>query len=500
MNRDGKTLALEMKGVSKSFGGVQALSNVSFQVIPGEIHALMGENGAGKSTLMKLLGGVYTMTSGTISVFGEEVHITNPIEAAEHRIGVVYQEQSLVDSMTVADNILMGRIPNKFGWIDKKKQLELAKEALDTVQADVDLLAETGTLPVSKKQFVEIAKAISLNAEILVMDEPTSVLTMTETEHLFKLIRRLQAQGVSIIYISHRMEEIFELCDRCTVLKDGTYVDTVNIKDIDRRGLVGLMTGRTIADIYPKREQREKAAPLLEVKGLTKKGVFSDVSFQVEPGEIMGMYGLVGSGRSEVCRSLMAIDRLESGEIFLKGEKINIKKPREAIEKGIIYISEDRKYDGLFLRLPIETNISISTLKRYAKAGFISNKKEQKAINEMMKKLQVKAANTRQVVSDLSGGNQQKVMLAMWILVNADVMIVDEPTRGVDVGTKIEIYRIIRELADAGTAVIMISSELPEVLGCSDRIVVMHEGKIAGELPWQDATEENVLLMATGGE
>lgn len=489
---------LEMSGVSKRFGGVQALSGVNLKLKTGEVHALVGENGAGKSTLMKILGGVYTCTEGTIKINGEEVHIKNPIEAAEKGVAVIYQEQALMDSLSVADNILMGRIPNKWGWIDKKALLKKAKSALDMICADINLQDEMSILTVAKKQFVEIAKAISLDSKIVVMDEPTAVLTMTETKQLFDLIRRLKAGGISIIYISHRMEELFEICDRCTVLKDGTYVDTVTTKEVDRGKLIQLMTGRNISDIYPSREGKQFGEEILKADQLTKKGVFEDVSFTLRAGEIVGMYGLVGSGRSEVCRSLMGIDHLQSGEIYLKGKKQVFKKPLDAIHKGVIYVSEDRKKDGLILKLPIENNISISTITRYAKAGFINRKKEQKAINSMMKKLSIKASGVRQNAMELSGGNQQKVMLAMWMLVGADVMIIDEPTRGVDVGTKVEIYKIIRQLADEGTAVLVISSELPEVLGCSDRILVMHQGQLTGEVSWKEASEVKVLMMATG--
>jgi len=490
---------LKMSGISKRFGGIQALSGVELAVLPGEVHALMGENGAGKSTLMKILGGVYTHTEGTIEIEGKEVTIKNPIEAAEKGVAVIYQEQALVDSLSVADNILLGRIPNNLGWIDKKTLLQKAKSALDTLDADIGLQVETGTLSVAKKQFVEIAKAISLDAQIVVMDEPTSVLTMTETRQLYDLVRRLKSRGISIIYISHRMEEIFEICDRCTVLKDGCYVGTVKMCDVDRVRLVKMMTGREISNIYPLKGEENIGEELLRVEHLTKKGVFQDVSFSVRAGEIVGMAGLVGSGRTEVCRSLMGIDNLESGEVFLEGEKLLIKRPIDAISKGVAYVSEDRKKDGLILDLSIENNITISTVTRYAKGGFICKKKEYAAINDMLKKLNVKASGVQQAVGNLSGGNQQKVMLANWILVGARVMIIDEPTRGVDVGTKLEIYRIIREIADAGTAVLIISSELPEVLGICDRILVMHQGRLAGEIDSKRATEENILMMATGG-
>lgn len=495
-----QSYVLEMYDISKRFGGVQALENVQLQVKPGEVHALMGENGAGKSTLMKILGGVYTPSGGKILINGQEAEIHNPIDAAGYGIGVIYQEQALVDSLTVADNILLGRIPNTVGWINKREQMNRAQAALDVVAPDIDLTAKISTLSVAKRQFVEIAKAISLNARIVVMDEPTSVLTMTETERLFSLIRKLKTEGISIIYISHRMEEVFTICDRCTVLKDGKYVATTNIADVDNLKIISLMTGRDVADIYPPRSNIAAGEEMLRVEHLQKPGVFEDISFEIHAGEIVGMYGLVGSGRSEVCRALMGIDYLKSGEIFHRGEKIEIKRPMDAIDKGIVYVSEDRKKDGLILRLSVGFNMSISTIRKYAKLGFVQKKQENEAIASMMKVLRVKASGTNQLVKDLSGGNQQKVLLAMWMLVGANVMIIDEPTRGVDIGTKIEIYKIIRELANNGTAIVVISSELPEVIGISDRILVMHQGKLSGEVKGEEATEEGVLLLATGGK
>ena len=490
---------VEMTNIKKRFSGVKALNGVALKVFPGEVHALMGENGAGKSTLMKILGGAYVLDEGTIKIEGKKISIKNPIESAQAGIAVIYQEQSLINSLSVADNIMLGRIPSKGGWIDSKKQCEIAQEALKTVEADIELTREVGTLSVAQRQFVEIAKAVSMQAKIIVMDEPSSVLTLSETRHMFKLIRELKAQGKSIIYISHRMEEIFEISDRCTVLKDGEYVGTVDTDKIDRIGLIKMMTGREIADIYPKRNGKGIASEVFRVERLCKKNVFENVSFSVKAGEIVGMSGLVGSGRTEVCRAIMGIDRIDSGDILLNGEKLKIKAPRDAIDAGLMYISEDRKEDGMVLELPIETNITLTTVGRYAKCGFIDKKKERAAIQKMIDLLSVKCAGVHQKVGDLSGGNQQKVMLANGILVGATVMIIDEPTRGVDVGTKSEIYKIIKRIAGEGTAIIMISSELPEILGMSDRVLVMHRGSIAAEIDGDEATEENILMYATGG-
>lgn len=491
---------VEMTGIKKRFSGVKALDGVELKIRPGEVHALIGENGAGKSTLMKILGGAYTLDEGTIIIEGKEVKIKNPIESAENGIAVIYQEQALVNSLTVADNILLGRIPNKLGWINKREQLRRAKAALETVGADFAMDREVGTLTVAQKQFVEIAKAVSMDAKIIVMDEPSSVLTVSETERMFELVREIKAQGRSIIYISHRMEEIFEISDRCTVLKDGAYVGMTDTKDIDHFGLIKMMTGREIADIYPKKS-KSVGEEVFRVEGLTKAGVFEDVSFSIRAGEIVGMSGLVGSGRTEVARAIMGIDRRDGGEIFLENKKVTARTPHDTINEGLMYVSEDRKECGMILNLPIENNITISTIERYAnKLGFINRKKETADIDSMMEKLQVKASSSRQIVGDLSGGNQQKVMLANGILANAKVMIIDEPTRGVDVGTKTEIYTIMHELAETGMAIIMISSELPEVLGMSDRVIIMHNGRVAGELTADEATEEEVLMFATGGK
>lgn len=488
---------VEMEGISKQFGGVQALHNVSLKIAPGEVHALMGENGAGKSTLMKILGGVYSCTDGIIKINGKEVTFHTPMQAIEAGIAVIYQEQSLVDSLSIADNILLGRIPHKFGWIDKKKQLEKVKKTLDSIGFNLDMNTLVGNHTVGQKQFIEIAKTMSMDAKVVVMDEPTSVLTLSESRILFKLINELKSKGIAIVYISHRMEELFEVCDKCTVLKDGEYVGTVNMNDVDKTQLIKMMTGREVSNIYPKKTKRTVEKEILRIENFNKKGVFHNISFSVHAGEIVGMSGLVGAGRSEVCRAIAGIDVFDKGDVYLEGEKLEIKCPSDAIANGIAYVSENRKMDGLNLKLSIESNMTLTTVKKYIKGIFINPKKEKEAIDRMVKLLDVKFGNLKQPVSDLSGGNQQKVMLANWILVNAKIMIIDEPTRGVDVGTKVEIYKLIRKLADGGMAVLMISSELPEVIGVSDRILVMREGMISGEVPAEKATEQNLLTLAT---
>jgi len=490
---------LEMKGIKKHFGGIQALDGVNFQVKKGEVHALIGENGAGKSTLMKILGGAYTLDEGDIYINGQHIKISNPIEAQKFGIAVIYQEQALVDSLTVADNILLGRIPNNKGIINNKRLMDLAVSAMQHVGASFDPSLEIRELTVAQRQFVEIAKAISMDARIIVMDEPTAVLTLSETEILFKLIRELKKQGCSIIYISHRLEELYCIADTCTVLKDGKYVGTRNIKEVDNELLIRMMTGREILNIYPPPKAEAIGPERLSVSGMTRKKVFEDISFRVHEKEVIGMAGLVGSGRTEVARAIFGVDQIDSGEISIDGEKMNIKNPAAALEKGIVYITEDRKGNGVFLDMPVCDNITISTVKKWSKYGVIQRSKEENAVMELVKKLSVKCSGTQQMVGELSGGNQQKVMIARGLLSNAKIVIIDEPTRGVDVGTKAEIYKIIRSIANEGKAVIMISSELPEIIGMSDRILVMHNGRITGILDGADVTEERILSFATGG-
>ena len=489
---------LEMKNISKHFGGIKALSGVELSIKKGEVHALLGENGAGKSTLMKILGGSYQKDSGEILIDGEKVDISSPAASQKHKIAVIYQEQALVDCLSIADNIMMGRIPNTKGVINRREHYRRASQLLEEIGVSFNPASDLSSLSVAQKQFVEIAKALSVDARIIVMDEPTSVLTLPETEKLFELIHKLKSMGKSIIYISHRLEELTEIADRCSVLKDGVYVGTLDMKDVTKERLIAMMTGREIQKIYP--DKAKQTGPvLLEVKNLTRKGVFENVSFSVRAGEVLGMSGLVGSGRSEVCRAVFGVDPFDSGEVVFLGESVRFAEAKDALKAGLVYTTEDRKGDGLFLGMPIGDNITVSTLRRFCRAGIVDRAKEQKEINRYIELLKVKCAGPAQAVGDLSGGNQQKVMIARAMLVNAKVIIVDEPTRGVDVGTKTEIYKIVRDFAEAGCAVIMISSELPEIIGMSDRVLVMHEGVVTGELDGAEATEQNTLALATGG-
>jgi len=489
---------LEMKNIKKHFGGIKALEGVSLQVQLGEVHALLGENGAGKSTLMKILGGAYTLDEGEIFINQEKVQINNPIQAQRLGISVIYQEQALVECLPVADNILMGKIPNWNGIIKNAVLYDKAMEAMRQVGACLDPAACVGELTVAQRQFVEIAKAITFDARIIVMDEPTAVLTAPEIEILFRLIRELKRQGRSIIYISHRLEELTDIVDTCTVLKDGQYVGTRKISEVNNDILIRMMTGREILNIYP-----PKASMIgdvrLEVSGLCRDKSFCDVTLMARSHEVVGIAGLVGSGRTEVARAVFGLDAVDSGEILLDNRPASIASPAEALDQGIIYITEDRKGNGVFLEMPISHNITISTLKNCSSFGVLRKNNEKTIVDNLVSKLRVKCSSSQQNVGELSGGNQQKVMIARCLLSDSKIVIIDEPTRGVDVGTKAEIYKIIRTLADEGKAVIMISSELPEVIGMSDTIYVMHRGKVVGRLDHNDASEEKILSFATGG-
>lgn len=490
---------LLMNSISKTFPGVKALDNVSLECYPGEVHALMGENGAGKSTLMKVLVGAYQPDSGEVILRGERVHITDPNHAQQLGISIIYQEFNLLPDLTVVQNMFLGREPrNRFGVIDHAEMERRAAELLEQLQVKIDLRSPVHRLKVAQQQMVEIAKALSLNADIIVMDEPTAPLTDNEIQHLFKIIESLRAKGVSIIYISHRLDEIFTLSDRITVFKDGCLVGSVNPRDIDKAGLVRMMVGRSLdeSDVVRHTPGTE---PVLKVEGLHRKGVLDNISFTLNRGEILGIAGLVGAGRTELARAIFGADPHDGGELILKNNKVRIKSPAEAVKHGFGFVTEDRKAEGLVLELSVKHNVSLPNLKLLEKLlGFMSRRKEQQMVDEMAKNLGVKSAGLDQQVRFLSGGNQQKVILAKWLLSNPSLIIFDEPTRGIDVGAKAEIYKLMHELAAKGTGVLMISSELPEILRMSDRILVMKDGRLVGELPRTEASEERVMLLATG--
>lgn len=492
-------MQIEMRGIDKSFGGNAVLKSAGFLLDDGEIHALMGENGAGKSTLMKILTGVYTKDAGTVIVDGQEVCYNNPQEAEKAGIVFIHQELNVLFDLTVEENMFLGKeIKNAFGICDKKAMRKKVKEILDLLGVKIDPSQTMDQLSIGQQQMIEIAKALMVEAKVLIMDEPTAALTQSETEVLFKVVRSLKEKGVSIVYISHRMEEIFELCDRITVLRDGEYVGTENIADIDLDHVVQMMIGRTIGERFPKRESHV-GEEVLRVEGLSSSKLFHDIHFDVKAGEVLGVSGLMGAGRTEIMQAIFGNIPLDSGKIFVEGKEVKIKNPRQAIAAGIGFITEDRKVEGLLLEKSIAENIEITNLGKVAN-GFVLNKEKQSAIVKRgIEEFKIRCFGPDHECGNLSGGNQQKVVLAKWVYTDPKILILDEPTRGVDIGAKKEIYTIINEMAAKGVAVIMVSSELPEVLGMSDRIAVVHEGKITGILDAAEADQAKVMTLATGG-
>lgn len=495
-----RTPMLKMEGVSKSFPGVKALDNVSLMAYGGEVTALMGENGAGKSTLMKILSGVYKKDEGKIFIEGIETEVKGIKSAEEAGITIIHQELSVLNNLTVSENIFLGNEKhNKFtGRINKKLLDERSRMFLEQIGCDIDPNRLVGTLNVGEKQMLEIAKALTKNARIIIMDEPTTALTDVETENLFKVIENLRKKGIAIIYISHRMEEIFKICHRVEVLRDGKYAGSANIKDIDNDKLISMMVGRTIEDQFPYRVV-EKGDLALEVKDLSCKEGVKNASFTLRKGEILGVAGLMGSGRTELAKTIFGEYKKTSGEIKLNGSHINIGCIDDAISKGICYLSEDRKKEGCILGMPVGENMTLCNLKKYENNFKVINKKEEtKDIEYYIKKINIKTPSKDQIIKNLSGGNQQKVILAKWLMLSPEVLIIDEPTRGIDVGAKKEIYELLNELKASGKAIIMISSDLPEVLGISDRIMVMSEGRISGELSREEANQESIMKLAVG--
>ena len=490
---------IEMKGIDKAFGSNQVLKNAGFFLKDGEVHALMGENGAGKSTLMKILTGVYTRDAGTVLVDGKEVVYKNPQEAEKAGIVFIYQELNVLFDLTVEENLFMGKeITKGFGICDRKAMRAKAQEVMDKMGVNIPVNAVMSDLSVGQQQMVEICKALMADAKVIIMDEPTAALTASETRGLFEVINSLRKKGVSIVYISHRMEEIFELCDRITVLRDGEYVGTENIADIDLDHVVQMMIGRTIGERFPKRESHI-GAEVLRVEGLTSGKLFKDVHFDVKAGEVLGVSGLMGAGRTEIMQALFGNLPVDAGKIYIDGKEVTIKNPRQAIAAGIGFITEDRKVEGLLLEKSIAENIHIANLGKVSN-GLILNKEKQMAIvKKGIEEFKVRCFGPDHECGNLSGGNQQKIVLAKWVYTDPKILILDEPTRGVDIGAKKEIYNIINQMAADGVAVIMVSSELPEVLGMSDRIAVVHEGKITGILDAAQADQAKVMTLATGG-
>lgn len=493
-------MEVTMKGIKKSFGENQVLRGVDFNIIAGEIHALMGENGAGKSTLMNILTGLLQADEGSIWVDNQEVKYDNPNDAEGNGISFIHQEMNVWPDMTVLENLFMGKeITNKFGFLDNKEMTQQANEVFAELNVQLDLNEEVGRLSVGQQQMIEIAKSLLSKSEVIIMDEPSAALTEREIRTLFSIIDKLTTRGVAIIYISHRMEEVFEMSNRITVLRDGVSVGTLQTKETNNDEIVRMMVGRDLEDYYPSKTN-EIGEIAFEVQNLSKDKVFKDISFQVRSGEIVGFSGLMGAGRTEIMRSIFGMDSLDSGKLILEGEEIVIHNPSSAIAHGIGFLTENRKDEGLILDESIRENISLPSIDGFNKGMVIDEKAEREFAELLAKRLAVRAMNVEDEVSSLSGGNQQKVVLAKWVGMGSKVLILDEPTRGVDVGAKREIYQLMNELAERGVAFIMVSSDLPEILGVSDRIIVIHEGKVAGELTKQEATEEKIMMYATGGK
>jgi ABC-type sugar transport system ATPase subunit len=497
---------LQMRGIRKSFPGVQALDQVQMDVQLGEVHALLGENGAGKSTLMKILSGVYQTDSGEIFIDGQPIVFSDTRAAEQAGIAIIHQELNLIPQMTVAENIFLGREPRtKLGLVDFKTMRKQALTELHQLEVEIPVQTQVSDLRVGEQQLVEIAKALSLHAKVVIMDEPTSALSETEVIKLFKVIRRLQKNGVAVIYISHKLEEIFTIADRVTVLRDGKYIGSCQVKETSAAQLVGMMVGRELSDLFPK----EKAAvgeELLRVEGLTVKHpaqthrhLLDDIHLRLHRGEILGIAGLMGSGRTELLMTLFGAapgERL-TGKVFIKNRAVILHSPQEAIQQGVALVTEDRKAQGLFLQLPVQWNISMASLKQVVKHLILRHKLEKALSARYVEQLHIKAPSLNGAVETLSGGNQQKVILAKWMATQPAILLLDDPTRGVDVGAKAEIYHLMNQFAGQGMGVIMVSSELTEILAMSDRILVLNEGRIAAEFSREEATEEKIMTAAT---
>lgn len=490
---------LEMEHIRKEFPGVLALNDVSLKVRPGTVHSLMGENGAGKSTLMKVLLGIYHPEDGTIRFDGithEQMDIRSSLA---HGISMIHQELSPIPYMTVAENIFLGREPvrGKTGWVKAGEQTQRTQELFDELEIDIDPDKKMVDLSIANMQMVEIATAISYNSKLIIMDEPTSAITEKEVAHLFRMINNLRDKGVAIIYITHKMDEVFQISDDVTVLRDGTFVGMKTASELDKNSLIAMMVGRELTNFFPKID-----VPIgdvkMEVKNLTLPGKFEDVSFEVRKGEILGIAGLMGSGRTEVVESIFGVYPPESGQIFIDGKEVKIKQPMDAIAAGMGLLTEDRKLTGLFLPLSVMDNMVYSSIGNYVGRFSLNYKKMAEECEVQRKALDVKTPSLAQKIINLSGGNQQKVLIARWLLTEPDILFLDEPTRGIDVGAKSEIHKLMGKLAETGKAIIMVSSEMPEILGMSDRIIVMHEGEKAGELSREDATQERILQLAAG--
>ncbi|MBW4566151.1 MAG: sugar ABC transporter ATP-binding protein [Mojavia pulchra JT2-VF2] len=495
------TPVLEMQGITKRFHGVPALQNVNLTIYPGEVHALMGENGAGKSTLMKILAGAYIADEGEIRINGNPVKITDPATARQAGINLIYQELNVAPNLTVTENIFMGSELRRGQFLDRQAMEQEARQVLQSLGASFATTDIVGTLSIAEQQQVEIARALKDKSRILVMDEPTAALSDRETERLFEVIRKLRDDGIAIIYISHRMEEVYALANRISVLRDGQYVGSLTRDEISPQRLVQMMVGRPMQDFYEHQRRTNFGPVVLEVRNISDGRKIEPASFEIHAGEILGLAGLVGAGRTELSRLIFGADRKASGEVFLDGKKLNINSPSDAIAAGIGYVPEDRKDQGLFLEMSSRKNIALNRLKQDAKAGVVNWGSVNQIATEAVENFHIRLANLEIRAVDLSGGNQQKLLLARWLAIKPKVLMLDEPTRGVDIGAKSEIYRIMSELAAYGIAILMVSSELPEIVGMSDRVLVMREGQLVGELDGslgKEITQEKIMHYATG--
>lgn len=492
-------MKIELKNISKSFGANHVLKGVNLEVSPGEVHSLIGENGAGKSTLMNIFTGLLEADSGEIIVDGQSVHYSGALDAEQHGISFIHQEMNNFLEMSVVDNMFLNKeYKNKFGFVDEKRMIKEAEYYLSELGAKIDVRSEIGKLSVGRQQMIEIAKSLMTDAKVIIMDEPTAALTEKEIKLLFEAVNNLKQKGVSFIYISHRMEEIFEIADRVTVMRDGVSVGTYEVDKVDMKQIVRDMVGREMGDFYPERNP-ELGSTALKVEHLTEDGVFNDINFSVREGEILAFSGLMGAGRTEIMRAIFGIDKLTSGTIIVEGKQVKIHSPQQAINKNIGFLTENRKDEGLILDASLYDNIVLPSVNGFVKHGLVDDKVIGDFVDQLMKRLTVKAMGSDVEAGSLSGGNQQKVVLAKWIGAGTQILILDEPTRGVDVGAKREIYDLMNELTKRHVAIIMISSDLPEVLGMSDRIAVIYEGKLTGIIDTKGATQEKVMTLATGG-
>ena len=491
--------ALRMENISMEISGVYVLSDMQLQVEQGSIHALVGENGAGKSTLIKILGGIYKPKTGKIFIDGKDTAINNVQDAQNKGVSIIHQEISLVPSLSIAENVFLGRELSKLGFKSERKMLSMAQDMIDALGIDLSSGTPVSELTIAQQQLVEIIKAVSFNTHILVLDEPTSSLSLKETRRLFEIIRRLQDKGVAIIYISHKMDEIFEISDHITVIRDGRYIDTMATSQTNSEEVVRKMVGRSIEQFYV-RSYNKLSKTALQVEGLTKRGVFSDVSFEVRYGEVLGFAGLVGAGRSEIMHAIFGADKYDSGKVLIDGQPVHVTRPQQAISLGMSMVPESRKEQGLVLINSVGFNLSLACVDRIRSGLFLSYTKRHALAGEYIDRMRIKTRSEAQSVFELSGGNQQKVLLGKWLANRPKILILDEPTRGVDVGAKTEIYATINELAAEGMAIILVSSELSEIINMCDNVCVVHEGRITGRLSREEFSQDKIMHYATGGE